>query len=179
MPSLYQEWCRDDPYDARMKNLAKARNSPRYHPPRPWRSSEESEMIRRYAFWWYTCRDHNKPSARSWAKELGVSHTWLQKLVRKFQEDPGEIRRLQAAHGDPTLSQLSQAREYTREMRERGELRVSMREKWERFFERYPEARDLYPEAASAVARAPLLRPTRVRRRRNGRGRGDSKMLTT
>src|SRR5215831_17522484 len=101
MPSIYQPWCRDYPYDARMKNLAKARSSPRYHPPRPWRSEQESEMIRRFTFQWLTCRDSNKPSGRSWARQLGVSHTWLQKLVREFQRNPDEMWRLQTAEGDP------------------------------------------------------------------------------
>jgi hypothetical protein len=34
-------------------------------------------MIRRYVFWWWTCRDSNKPLGRSWARQLGISHTWL------------------------------------------------------------------------------------------------------
>jgi len=93
MPSILQPWCRDYPYDARVKNLAKALSSPRYHPPRPWRSKDEAYMIRRYAFWWWTCRDSNKPSGRSWARQLGVSHTWLQKLVREFQRNPDEMWR--------------------------------------------------------------------------------------
>ena len=93
MPSILQPWCRDYPYDARVKNLAKALSSPRYHPPRPWRSKDEAYMIRRYAFWWWTCRDSNKPSGRSWARQLGVSHTWLQRLVREFQRNPDEMWR--------------------------------------------------------------------------------------
>jgi hypothetical protein len=138
MPSQYRPESRDYPYDASMKNLAKARRSPRYHPPRPWRSKEESLMIRRFVWQWMTCRDRNKPSARSWAKQLNVSHTWLQKLIREFKKDPAEMWRLQAAHGDPTLAQLTDAREYTQEMKQRGELRLPRREKWAKFLERYP-----------------------------------------
>jgi len=123
MPSILQAWCRDYPYDARMKNLAKARRSPRYHPRRPWRSEQESEMIRRFTFQWFTCRDSNKPSGRSWARQLGVSHTWLQKLVREFQRNPDEMWRLQLAEGDPKLTDLGDAQECSREMRQRGELR--------------------------------------------------------
>lgn len=137
MASLYQQWCRDDPYDARMKNLAKARTSPRYHPPRPWRSSQKSRMIRRFVWQWLTCRDRNKPSARSWARQLGVSHTWVQKLVKEFQADPSEIQREVLRAGDPTLTQFSRAREDTRRMRERGELRLFRRTKLTRFFEHY------------------------------------------
>ena len=80
-------------------------------------------MIRRFAILWFTCRDRNKPSGRSWARQLGISHTWLQKLVREFQRNPDEMWRVQAAEGDPKLTDLGDARECTREMRQRGELR--------------------------------------------------------
>lgn len=83
-------------------------------------------MIRRYALQWHTCRDNSRPSARAWAEQLGVTHVWLLKLVRRFETDPGEVRRLQA-YGDPTLEQLRRAREYTQRMRERGELRSPRR----------------------------------------------------
>src|SRR5713226_4111761 len=143
MPSQYAKWCRSDPYDASMENLRKAFESQRYHPPRPWRSPQEMLMVRRLALWWWTCRDRNRPLVRAWARELGISHVWLLKLVRKFETDPAEVRRLQA-YGDPKPEQLSRAQEYTRHMRERGELRLSRRAKWEKFFERYPEARKTY-----------------------------------
>jgi hypothetical protein len=123
MPSLYRPESRSDPYDASMKNLAKARASEKWHPPRPWRSKEESLMIRRLVLWWLTCRDSGRPSARSWARQLGVSHVWLLKVVRGLKEDPGEVCRLQA-YGDPTSAQLSRAQKYTRQMKERGELRL-------------------------------------------------------
>src|SRR5215470_14738092 len=116
MPSPYQPWCRNDPYDARMANLAKARRSPRYRKPRPWRSIEESEMIRRFAYQSMTCRDRSKPSAREWARQLGVSHTWLQKLVRSLEGDE-ELQQRIRRMGDPTLAQLASARERTDEMR--------------------------------------------------------------
>ncbi len=113
-------------YDAWIENLIKARSSENWRPPRPWRSEQESRMVRRFVFQWFTCRDRSRPSGRAWARALGVSHTWLQKLVREFTEDPGEMRRLQA-YGDPTLAQLSRAQEYTRRMRESGELRGELR----------------------------------------------------
>jgi hypothetical protein len=138
MPSMYQPWCRSDPYDARMANLAKARRSPRYHPPRPWRSSEESRMVRRFVWQWLTCRDRNRPSARSWARQLGVSHTWVQKLVKQLQADPSEMQRETLRGGDPTLAQLTRARENSRQMRARGELRSARRGKWSKFLERFP-----------------------------------------
>jgi hypothetical protein len=109
-------------YDASMRNLAKARASERYHPPRPWRSPQEMLMIRRLVQWWHTCRDSSKPSGRAWARKLGIIHVWLLKLVRQFETDPAEVHRLQA-YGDPTPEQLRRAKEYTQRMRDRGELR--------------------------------------------------------
>jgi hypothetical protein len=123
MPSLYRPESRSDPFDASMRNLQKAKASPRWHPPRPWRGEDESRLIRRFVYHWLTCRDRNKPSGRSWARQLGISHTWLQKLVREFREHPEEAQREMGRKGDPTLAQLNRARECTRGMRERGELR--------------------------------------------------------
>jgi hypothetical protein len=122
-------------YESSMRNLAKARE--RGRPPRPWRSSQEGQMIRRYVFWRLTCRDHSRPSGREWARQLGISHTWLQKLVGEFTTDPMEMLRQQRAHGDPSSSELSRAQERTREMKERGELRPSGRAKCrEKFWSR-------------------------------------------
>ena len=111
-----------------MRNLARARASKRWHPPRPWRSKEEALMVRRLVFWWFTCRDRNRPSGRAWARQLNISHCWLQKLVLEFRTDPSKIRRL-LAYGDPTSAQLNRAQEYTRQMGERGELRLWPRAK--------------------------------------------------
>jgi hypothetical protein len=114
-------------YESSMRNLAKARAKGRR--PRPWRSTEEAEMIRRFVFWWFTCLNRSKPSGRAWARELGISHTWLQKLVREFTADPSEMVRLQRAYGDPRSAQLSRVQEHTRGMNERGELRLWRRAK--------------------------------------------------
>jgi hypothetical protein len=130
MSSLYRPESRSYPYDASMRNLRKAyaRRKELGAFPRPWRSKEEGLMIRRLVVWWFTCVDSNRPSGRAWARALGVSHTWLQKLVREFTADPSKMRRLQA-YGDPTSAQLSRAQEYTRQMREHGDLRLSRRGK--------------------------------------------------
>jgi hypothetical protein len=50
----------------------------------------------------------------------------MQKVVQELTADPAKMRRLQA-YGDPTSAQLSRAQEFTRQMRERGELRLSRR----------------------------------------------------
>jgi hypothetical protein len=84
-------------------------------------------MVRRFAFWWFTCRDPRRPSCRNWALQLGVSHTWLQKLVREFKAKPDQAWELQAACGDPTLAELDEATQSTHELRRRGELRSRRR----------------------------------------------------
>jgi hypothetical protein len=117
-----------------MRNLAKARAVCR--PPRPWRSNDEARMIRRFVFLRITAHA-KKPSGRNWARQLGISHTWLQKLVLKFQAGPNEMWRLQVAKGDPKFGEFSHAQEHSRQMRERGELRLSPSAKRAKFFERY------------------------------------------
>src|SRR5882724_8172027 len=121
MPSIYRQDSRSDPYDASMRNFAKARA--RWRPPRPWRSNEEAQLIKRFVFQWFTCRDRSRPSGRAWARALSISHTWLQKLVRQFTADPSEMWRLQAMAGDPRSAELMRAKESSQEMRARGELR--------------------------------------------------------
>jgi hypothetical protein len=125
-------------YESSMRNLAKA--WARWRAPRPWRSSHESRMIRSYAFLWHTSCG-TKPSGRAWARDLGISHTWLQKLVRRFQADANEMWRLQATRGDPRFEDLIRARECSRQMRERGELRgelhLSRGARWARLFARH------------------------------------------
>jgi hypothetical protein len=45
--------------------------------------------------------------------------------------------RQQAAEGDPQFAKLSRAQEYTRQMKERGELQSSSRRaKWAQYFDR-------------------------------------------
>jgi hypothetical protein len=79
-----------------------------------------------------TCRG-SRPSGRAWARALGISHTWLQKLVRRFQADPSEMQR-EAQRGDSTFAQLTRAWEFTQRMKEDGKLRSSRGAKWARFF---------------------------------------------
>jgi transposase len=117
--------------ESSLRNLEKARA--KWRPPRPWRSSQESQMIRRFVFQWLTGRG-KKPSVRAWARGLGVSHTWVQKLVRQLTANPDKMWRLQAERGAPRFADLKRAQECSRQMRERGELRSSRRSRWERLF---------------------------------------------
>lgn len=103
-------------------------------------------MVRRFVILWFTCRDRNRPSQREWARQLGVSHTWVQKLVKKYTANPAEMYEEMGGYGDPTIAALATARERSREMKEAGELRLSKQEqqelrqkKWANFLERYPD----------------------------------------
>ena len=109
-------------HEASMRNLAKARAA-WSHPPRPWRSFQESCVIEQLAWQWFNSQQPGKWSGRAVARWLGVSHTYVQKLVRKFQLDPDRMRRNQAGLGPATFESLERAREFTRQYRERGDLR--------------------------------------------------------
>jgi len=46
-------------------------------------------MIRRYVFWWFTCRDSNKPSGRSWARgSLASATRGCRNLFGNFKKIP-------------------------------------------------------------------------------------------
>jgi hypothetical protein len=78
---------------------------------------------------WFTYRGPGKWPARAVARRLGVSHTYVQKLVRRFVADPGRQQRGMVSEL-ATFEQLSRAQEETRHQRERGWLRPPRR--WKR-----------------------------------------------
>jgi hypothetical protein len=61
------------------------------------------------------------------ARFLGVSHTWVNKLVKRFEADPDRMRRRMAAFAPASFEKLEIAREETRRQRERGWLRGPIR----------------------------------------------------
>jgi AraC-like DNA-binding protein len=106
--------------EASRRNLEKAKAN--WRPPRHWRSQQEAHVIRRMVWQWFTYRAPRKLSARAVARQLGISHTYVQKLVREFRTNPSEMQR-QRAFGETTFGDLSQAQEITRQERARGHLR--------------------------------------------------------
>ena len=81
-----------------------------------------------------TARNANREigAPRQWsrlrvAQFLGVSHTWVNKLVKRFEADPDRMRRRMAAFAPATLEKLERAREETRRQREFGWLRGPIR----------------------------------------------------
>ena len=74
----------------------------------------------------------NDKLKKPWAKYrvarlLGVSHTWVNKLVKRFEADPDRMRRKMAAFAPANLEKLERAREETRRQRELGWLRGPIR----------------------------------------------------
>lgn len=104
-------------------NLEKARE--RWQRPRPWRSEGESRVIRRLAWQWFRDDRGATCSARRLARRLGVTHTWVQKLIREFEADPSKMLREQRICRSATLDDLRRAQEETVRDRERGWLRSS------------------------------------------------------
>lgn len=129
--------------EARLINIRKARAA-RRRAPLPWRSEMESRIIEQLVYqWWVTTSGQwpayakataGKPTTagRPWAKYkvarlLGVSHTWVNKLVKRFEADPERMRRRMAAFAPTSFEKLERAREETRRQRERGWLRGPIR----------------------------------------------------
>jgi hypothetical protein len=127
------------------RNLEKARA--KWRPPRPWRSTQESIVIKRLACQWFM-DEEPRCSLRELARRLGVSHTYIQKLVREFAAEPSKMLsqtsrpvrgfgmasisangRMQIPYErhSATFEQLDEAQAMSRKMRERGWLRSRSR----------------------------------------------------
>jgi hypothetical protein len=63
------------------------------------------------------------------ARMLGVSHTWVNKLAKRFEADPERARRRNGAFAPATLATLERAREETKWHREHGRIRGPMRKR--------------------------------------------------
>src|SRR4029077_2998076 len=130
---------------ARLVNMAKARAARKREPLR-WRSGLESRIIEQLVWqWWVESRVESayakvpfaeralgKPAGRPWAKQrvarfLDVSHTWVNKLVKRFERDPDRMRRRMAACGPASFEKLERAREETRRQRKFGWIRGPIR----------------------------------------------------
>lgn len=106
------------------RNLEKAKKC--WRAPLPWRSVQETRLIKALAWRWYRFREPNC-GGRQIARLLGVSHTYIQKLVREFKADVRNIIQQERAYGPATLAQLRCAHEESTRLRERGWLRSSGR----------------------------------------------------
>jgi hypothetical protein len=83
----------------------------------------------------YACAARPPRRDKAWpkyrvARFLGVSHTWVNKLVKRFEADPERMRRRMAAFAPASFEKLERAREETRREHEHGRLRGAIR--WRR-----------------------------------------------
>jgi hypothetical protein len=153
--------------EASLRNLQKARA--RWRPPRPWRNRTESRVIKQLAWQWFNDKDPGKWSGRTVARWLGVSHTYIEKLVRCFSADSGRMMRTQEFRGPATFDELCDARNLTQRDRERGYLRQPRRWKLAEFKVGDEVVRAVVPTKAQerrreAAASDRVLGPTYVSR---------------
>jgi hypothetical protein len=106
------------------RNLQKAKAN--WRAPLPWRSAQETRLIKTLAWHWHKMKEP-RCGGRQIARWLGVSHTYIQKLVREFDGDTRNILQQQRAHGQATFADLLRAQKQTAQLRERGWLRRSLK----------------------------------------------------
>jgi len=133
-------------------------------PAPPWRSYEETRLIRRLVWQWFTFRGPGKWSARAVGRRFGVSHTYIQKLVCEFVTDPSKIEQEVRSSYPATFEQLSRAQEETRRQKDSGWLHPLRRWKWAEYKiggqvvrERVPTKAEQRRKAAEAAARVPRV----------------------
>jgi hypothetical protein len=111
-------------YSAAMANLDKAMLH--WRRPRPWRSQAESAVIKRLVWLWFNHRGpgQTRESIHGVARALGISRSYVQKLVRMFERDPSEMQREDRRHGPANIAQLVHAKAETKRQKECGLLRT-------------------------------------------------------
>ena len=110
---------------ARLINIQKARAA-RRRAPLPWRSGLESRVIEQLVWQWWQSPAPKWAAVRV-ARLLGVSHTWVNKLAKRFRSDPARFRRRHSPFAPATLDKLQRAREETLWHRQHGRLRGPIR----------------------------------------------------
>jgi len=110
---------------ARLINIQKARAA-RRRPPLPWRAGLESRVIEQLVWQWWRSPQPRWPALRV-ARLLGVSHTWVNKLAKRFASDPDRFRRRHSPFAPATLEKLERARQETLWHRQHGRLRGPIR----------------------------------------------------
>jgi len=135
---------------ARLVNIKKARAARKREPLR-WRSGLESRIIEQLVWqWWVETsgewessgewlvasvrknQGQTREAGRPWAKQrvarfLEVSHTWVNKLVKRIERDPDRMRRRMAACAPASFEKLERGREETRRQRKFGWIRGPIR----------------------------------------------------
>jgi len=108
--------------EASLRNLERAKRN--WRAPRPLRCSSESRVIRRLVWQSHDDRSPRKWSARAVARTLGVSHTYVQILLREFDGNPDRIlRELRASPRVAKVDTFERAQRETQRDKESGYLR--------------------------------------------------------
>jgi hypothetical protein len=137
--------------EASRRNLVIARS--RWRRPKPWRSQRESRVIRLYVWQWLL--GHGPwCSGRALAAWLGVSHTYVQKLVSSMPRDENAFLREMQHSEPPSVAALRCARAESRQQRERGMLRSQPRWKAIEYKIGSTILRDFVPTRPNAATRA-------------------------
>jgi hypothetical protein len=143
--------------EASRRNLVIARS--RWRRPKPWRSQRESRVIRLYVWQWLL--GHGPwCSGRALAGWLGISHTYVQTLVRSMPRDENIFLREIAHSEPPSVESLRCARAESRHYRERGLLRSQPRWKAVEYRIGSTILRDVVPtkpNAATTAANNPFV----------------------
>jgi transcriptional regulator with XRE-family HTH domain len=159
--------------NASRRNLEKARE--RWRAPRPWRSEQETRVIKQIVGRWLLDR-MSHCSRRKLAQRLGVSQAYLWKLSHRLVADPDTMFRLaqqQARRASQELIGISadgrlqrvqylstsweflfekfgEAQERTRQLRSSGYLRTTFKGTW-------PRGSYSSPKPLGCVTAVPLL----------------------
>ena len=115
------------PRDRAIENLRTSRYFGRLQ---PWRSRLESELIKRLVFQWaHQAAKYQQPlrGHRRFARQLGISHRWLQKLLKRFLARPEALQEIVRKRGMASPEMLGLAIAQTYDLRERGQLRRKIR----------------------------------------------------
>jgi hypothetical protein len=160
-------------WEARQQNICKARAA-RKRAPLPWRSGLESRVIEQLIWQWWLSTEPRKWPAYRVARLLGVSHTWVNKLVKRFRADPDRMRRRMRAFAPANLEKLERARQETLWQRQHGWLREPIRARRVKYLsqgkqrailvETKSEKRRRTTQAANVSQVSPLACPERSRR---------------
>jgi hypothetical protein len=117
-------------YARAMENLALAR-AKRPWMPRRWRTEAESDVIARLVWQAANYADRRgiplECSIRTLGRRLGISHTWVRRLLARHRSSPGELQRVTWRSGMVTMLDFEKEHARSEEQRAMGLLRRDRR----------------------------------------------------
>ena len=118
------------PYERALENLSKGRF---FRVLLLWRCPGETDVIRRLVWQFEHKRlkyGFPESSKRALARQLGVSHTWVQRLCGEYRADPSRLQITALRRGVACMEQLREAQRETARQRQGGGIlrkRISWR----------------------------------------------------